>query len=46
MKAGIEQELVEEIMESAGLPESALEQQMPALFEAIAEYVIYKIIRK
>ena len=45
MRAGIEQELIEDILVSAELPESALDQQAPALFDAIAEYVINKIIR-
>lgn len=45
MRAGIDHELVEDIMVNAELPESALEQQMPVLFDAIAEYVINKIIR-
>ena len=46
MHTWLDQELIENVIESMGLPQSAGEQHMPELFDALADYVISNIIRK
>ncbi len=45
MRIWLEQETVESIAINAGLPETAVEHQIPELFEAIAEYVVNSVLR-
>lgn len=46
MRIGIEQEVMDDIMDRAGLSEEDLIQQKPELFESMAEYIIYNVMRK